>query len=155
MITEEIAKTKLCPFIRYCVNELAVVQDKDAPLYAQSNCAGSDCMAWRTVEDEYEVVRTSLGQIPKGEGWRQIMARAAMSIETGGPKGQRHAALPAKRGGDEIRLAEAGNAELPIRIHRRIAGQAVGRQQNIQYMQPNWPQPGNQTTPRHGKRRTA
>lgn len=47
-MTEDEAKTKTCPTISYCVNELGVIQDRDAPLYAQATCIGSACMAWRS-----------------------------------------------------------------------------------------------------------
>ena len=47
MLTEDEAKTKVCAFIRYCVNEGEVLQDKATPLYYHNNCIASGCMSWR------------------------------------------------------------------------------------------------------------
>lgn len=46
-LTEEEAKTQMCPHVRYCINE-DVMQEGRSPLYVHQLCQGSDCkMAWR------------------------------------------------------------------------------------------------------------
>jgi hypothetical protein len=47
-MTENDAKGKLCPFMTYCVNENAVIQNGHHPIYAQARCQGSECMSWDT-----------------------------------------------------------------------------------------------------------
>lgn len=47
--TEEEAKKKICPHMRYIANETAVVQDGHNPIYYQSQCLGSACMAWEAL----------------------------------------------------------------------------------------------------------
>lgn len=47
MLTEAQAATFECPHIRYCVNELGVIQDRDAPIYAHQKCQASRCISWR------------------------------------------------------------------------------------------------------------
>lgn len=53
VLTEEEARKQICPFIRYCINEDAVMQHRAQPLYVQQSCQASDCkMAWRWVGHE-------------------------------------------------------------------------------------------------------
>lgn len=42
------ARKMECPVKTYCVNEVGVIQDRDAAIYYQQHCVGSDCIAWRT-----------------------------------------------------------------------------------------------------------
>jgi hypothetical protein len=47
-VTEVTAKAQICPHIRYCVNEVGVIQNREPPIYVHQNCQGSVCvMAWR------------------------------------------------------------------------------------------------------------
>jgi hypothetical protein len=47
-MTDEEASKEICPFIRFCVNEVDVIQDGRAPIYVHQNCQGSACRtAWR------------------------------------------------------------------------------------------------------------
>lgn len=48
-MTEDQAKTKTCPTIRYCVNESGVIQDRESAIYVHQLCQGSDCIAWRDI----------------------------------------------------------------------------------------------------------
>lgn len=48
MLTEEAARKEICPLIRYCVNEVDVIQDGRPAIYANQLCQASDCkMGWR------------------------------------------------------------------------------------------------------------
>ncbi len=47
LMTEEEAKTKTCPLVRYCENSYHVSADNGHPMYAHQRCEGSACMAWR------------------------------------------------------------------------------------------------------------
>lgn len=46
--TEEEAKQLPCPFFRYCVNEVGVIQDRDPVIYVHQQCMASACIAWRS-----------------------------------------------------------------------------------------------------------
>lgn len=46
-LTEAEARTKQCPVKTQCINESLVLQDNRVPLYAQSPCIASNCIAWR------------------------------------------------------------------------------------------------------------
>lgn len=48
-MTEDEAKQKTCPTMRYLYNEAGVIHYRDPAIYVQSNCIGSACMAWREV----------------------------------------------------------------------------------------------------------
>ena len=52
LLTEEQARKETCPFIRYCINEIDVMQDSRSPIYVHQNCQASDCkMAWRKSQE--------------------------------------------------------------------------------------------------------
>lgn len=56
MLTEEEARKQVCPLIRYCVNEIAVVNDREPAIYVHQACQASDCkIGWR-----WDVTRESL-----------------------------------------------------------------------------------------------
>ncbi len=46
-MTEDKARTHDCPFMTYIWNEADVIQEGRAPIYYQSKCQASDCIAWR------------------------------------------------------------------------------------------------------------
>ena len=48
LLTDKQAREQTCPLIRYCINEAGVIQDREAAIYVQQRCQGSDCkMGWR------------------------------------------------------------------------------------------------------------
>lgn len=47
LLTEEEARTKVCPTRRYCINENGVIQDRESAIYVAELCQGSRCIAWR------------------------------------------------------------------------------------------------------------
>ena len=78
------------------------------------------------------VVTQGRARLSKGRR-ESLLAALAYPLPCRGAKRQRHAALRAKRCRHKMRVAEAGQAELPVILHRRVAGETVGRQQRIQY----------------------
>jgi len=83
MHTEDEAKTKWCPFVRYATSEedenasnrwRRAPEDIDSPPQILNppacRCIGSACMAWRWAESA-TVREHKLGlAMPEGEGWR-------------------------------------------------------------------------------------
>lgn len=59
-ISEDEAKTKICPYIQYCVNARDACVEKYPPVYEQANCAGSNCMAWEWLGTELRLGRCSI-----------------------------------------------------------------------------------------------
>lgn len=77
ILTEEEAKTKTCPLIRYWAGS-----DNSNPIYAHAVCLGSACMAWRTPDTGYEFAKTdnvaaangwAIQSVPPpGDGWKRV-----------------------------------------------------------------------------------
>lgn len=90
MITEEEAKEKWCPFIRWVVNEenhlafnnridqAEISLNEDQQGGAHSLCVASECMAWRW-DKNYEL--DTGDKKPSGKGWkkRSIVGRMVWS----------------------------------------------------------------------------
>lgn len=78
ILTEEEARMKWCPETRVAIDALGCGSANrfgdggNSYLGSQTVCIGSACMAWRWGNQGYEEAETSLGQKPKGDGWRQI-----------------------------------------------------------------------------------
>jgi hypothetical protein len=72
ILTEEEAKTKTCPHVRYCENPHHVMQDHGPAIYSQSVCIGSHCMAWRW--HRRGEVQTPFGIVP--------VINAPLNVET-------------------------------------------------------------------------
>lgn len=66
VLTEEEAKTKTCPHLRYCENPYHVAADRDPPVYSHQRCEGSGCMAWAWLDphSDIEVRRGTCGLNP-------------------------------------------------------------------------------------------
>lgn len=80
MLTEAEAKTKWCPQVTYCTNELDVIQDGRTPLYAHQLCEASGCMAWRWM--------TNVGEDVFARGYCGLAGHPypAFAIDAGGQK---------------------------------------------------------------------
>ena len=69
-MTEDEAKKKLCPLMRYCVNARDAICHKEPAVYEQSTCQASDCMAWAWHGQEYEDgTPLPMGSNPADPGW--------------------------------------------------------------------------------------
>ena len=67
IVTEQFATQHWeCPTRRHCVNEVGVIQDGDAAIYAQSLCSGSCCPVWRWVVSPDYKGYCGLGGKPAG-----------------------------------------------------------------------------------------
>jgi hypothetical protein len=67
-VTEDEAKTKVCPLIRVRKEECFGMTPR--PVYDHANCVGSSCMAWVTVGTDYEYGEPlPKGNVPAAEGW--------------------------------------------------------------------------------------
>jgi hypothetical protein len=48
LLTEKEARQQTCPVMRYCINDVNVIQDGQGAIYVHQSCTASDCkMAWR------------------------------------------------------------------------------------------------------------
>lgn len=74
IISEADAKTKWCPFT-FGVPEQRGADGCGIREGGPWTCCTTLCMAWRTVPPEIAECTTSLGQMPKGDDWRQIERR--------------------------------------------------------------------------------
>ncbi len=54
MHTEDEAREKTCPHMRHVVNGRDVDEYKIPPVYSQSRCIASQCMAWRWLKHQYK-----------------------------------------------------------------------------------------------------
>ncbi|MCK1577882.1 hypothetical protein [Bradyrhizobium sp. 174] len=55
MLTEEEARKQVCPFIRYCTNEVGVVAERESAIHYHQSCQGSDCkIGWRWASERDE-----------------------------------------------------------------------------------------------------
>lgn len=52
-MTEDEAKTKVCPHIQYCITHPAALAEGQNPEYSQSTCLASECMAWRVTKHRW------------------------------------------------------------------------------------------------------
>ena len=67
LLTEDEARKETCPFIRYCMNEVGVLQDREAPIYANQLCQASDCkIAWRWEFGLVDADFAEVDQVPRG-----------------------------------------------------------------------------------------
>lgn len=69
MYTEQEAKTKDCPFFRYCVNEMGVIRDGDQPVYVHEKCRASACIMWRFDPENLEYTLSEFYPSDRGDGW--------------------------------------------------------------------------------------
>lgn len=64
LLTDQQARQEICPLIRYCANEVDVVQEARAPIYLHQTCQGADCkIGWRWEKDPDFL---EVGETPRG-----------------------------------------------------------------------------------------